>query len=64
VLRRVRAAVIGVWRQPGRERAGFFGVVGAQDAGDVRVVFGVAVVFVGEEGAAEGVVAACCVCEE
>jgi hypothetical protein len=64
VLRRVRAAVVGVWRQPGREGAGLFDVVGAQDAGDVGVVFGVAVVFVREERAAEGVVAAGCVCEE
>ena len=32
-------------------------VVGAQDAADVRVVFGVAVVFVVEDGATEGVVA-------
>ena len=39
------AAVVGVWREPGRERAGFFGVVGSQGAGDVGVVFGVAVVF-------------------
>jgi len=56
-LRRHRPPIIRVRRQPGRVRAGFLGVVGAQDAGDVGVVFGVAVVFVGEEGAAEGVVA-------
>lgn len=61
---RLRAAGVGVWGQPGGERAGFFGVVGAQGAGDVRVVFGVAVVFAAEEGAAEGVVAACGCCEE
>lgn len=58
------AAGVGVWGQPGRERAGFFGVVGAESAGDVGVVFGVAVVFAAEEGAAEGVVAACGGCEE
>ena len=48
--------------EPGRERAGFLGVVGAQDAGDVLVVGGVAVVFVVEEGAAQGGVAVCGVC--
>lgn len=63
-LGRVGSAVVGVWGQPGREGAGFFGVVGAEDARDVRVVFGVAVVFVGEEGAAQGGVAGGCVCEE
>jgi hypothetical protein len=58
----LRAAVVGVLGEPGRERAGFLGVVGAQDAGDVRVVGSVAVVFVVEEGAAEGGVAVCGVC--
>lgn len=55
-LRREGPSVIGIGRQPGREGPGFLGVVGAQDAGDVGVVVGVAVVFGGEEGAAEGVV--------
>ena len=49
-------------REPGRVRTGFLGVVGAQDAGDVRVVGGVAIVFVVEEGAAQGGVAVCGVC--
>ena len=58
----LRAAVVGVRGQPGREGAGFFRVVGAQDARDVRVVGGVAVVFVVEERAAQGGVAVCGVC--
>lgn len=63
-LRGLGAAVVGVGGEPGRVGAGFLGVVGAQDARDVAVVGRVAVVFVAEEGAAEGGVAGGGVCEE
>lgn len=46
-----------VGRQPGRKRATFLLVVCAQHAGDVRVIFGVAVGFVIEEVTAQRVVA-------
>lgn len=55
----------GVGWEPGWERAAFFGVVGAQDAAEVGVVFGVAVgVGVGGEEGAEGGVAGGGCCEE
>lgn len=53
-----------VRRQPGRERPALFDVVGAQHAGDVRVVFSVAVAFAVEEVTAERVVARGGGCEE
>ena len=43
----------GVGREPRRERPALFGVVVAEDAADVGVVFGVAVGFGGEEAGLE-----------
>lgn len=61
--RRGRGAA-GVLGQPRGEVATLLDVVCAQDAGDVRVVFGVAVGFAVEEVAAQRVVAGGGVCEQ
>lgn len=45
---------LGVGRQPGGPRAALVRVVVSQDAADVRVVFGVAVGFGGEQRRAQG----------
>lgn len=63
-LRHLRRRSPGVWGQPVGKGAALFGVVVAQDAADVGVVFGVAIGLAGEEGGAEVGDLGGCLCDE
>lgn len=63
-LRHLRRRRPGIGGQPVGKGAALFGVVVAQDAADVGVVFGVAIGLAGEEGGAEVGDLGGCLCDE